>query len=308
MLDTIAINLQQSDYIIHCPDRFQPHAGIITNSVYRGKGIVKCAYNPDENEKALGYMPRATLYRKPYGPNAEAIWLKIEFSAPKLIFGNNFEELRGKDDFNNVVTALQEALNRMGIEISYDALIKAKISAIHYSKNILLKRDLPCNRLIQFLERADMTTRLDLSQTDFRNAGQMVKYHANDYEIAFYDKMRDLEQVRKYGARRGVETDYSSRFELMGTRHSEVLRLEVRLKSRKLKPLLSALGIKPKTTLEELFCTDISRTVLLHYWGEITKGLYILNINTTGSENLTYNIRTHFPNKRLNGVLGPRPN
>lgn len=304
MLDTIAINLRQSDYTIRHPGRFHPHAGALTNPLFGDGGMVKCVYNPTKKEKAQGYLPRLTIFKKPYGDWANAVWMKIEFSAPKLVFGNNFEELNGNDDFARVMDALYSALERMGVETSRDILANASVSAIHYSKNLLLERDTPCSLLIQTLKKLDMSARLDLSESIFRNDGQMVKYHASTYEIALYDKVKDLEQARKYGAGRGAESDYDGQPDfLIGLKKPEVLRLEVRLKSRKLKTLLKTLGFKPRTTMNELFCANLSRAVLLHYWDEITKGLYILNIDVKDTEKLVDNIRAHFPAKRPSSVL-----
>lgn len=304
MLDTIAINLQRDEFTIHHPERFTPHAGALTNPLFGDGGMVKCIYNPTKKEKAQGYLPRLTLFKKPFGYWANAVWLKVEFSAPKLIFGNNFEELHGSDDFEQVITVLLEALNRMGIETTRETLIKAKVTAIHYSKNIMLDQNTPCYLLIQTLEKADMNGRLDMNQSDFRNGGQMAKYHASTYEIALYDKIKDLEQAKKFGAGRGAETDYDCQTDLFtGQIKPEVLRFEVRLKSRKLKSLLKTLGIKRDMTLKDLFCASLSRAVLLHYWDIITKGLYIMNIETKSCEKLTDNIRAKFPTKRVNSVL-----
>ncbi len=304
MLDTIAINLRQSDYTIRHPERFHPHAGAMRNPLFGDGGMIKCVYNPNKKEKAQGYLPRLTIFKKPYGDWANAVWMKIEFSAPKLVFGNNFEELNGSADFNHIIDALFAALERMGIETTRDILINAKVSAIHYSKNILLERDTPCSLLIQTLKKLDMSARLDLSESSYRNDGQMIKYHANNYEIALYDKVKDLEQASKYGAGRGAENDYNCQLDfLSGLKKPEVLRFEVRLKSRKLKTLLATLGFKPRTTMKELFCADLSRAILLHHWDEITKGLYILNIDVTDTEKLVDNIRAHFPGKRPTSVL-----
>lgn len=304
MLDTIAINLKSDEFTIHHPERFTPHAGALSNPLFGDGGMVKCFYNPTKKEKEQGYLPRLTLFKKPYGPHSESVWLKVEFSAPKLVFGNNFEELQGSEDFKNVITVLLDALNRMGIETTGEMLRNVKVTAIHYSKNIMLDHDTPCHLLIQTLEKADMNGRLDMSQSDFRNGGQMAKYHASTFEIALYDKVKDLEQGRKFGAGRGAETDYDCQTDLLiGRTKPEVLRFEVRLKSRKLKSLMKALGIKRDMTLKDLFCASLSRAVLLHYWDTITKGLYIMNIETKSCEKLTDNIRAKFPNKRPNSVL-----
>jgi hypothetical protein len=226
--------------------------------------------------------------------------MRVEFSAPKLVFGNNFQELRGSDDLQRVIDALHTALHDMGVEITKAVLKAASVSAIHYSKNILLEKHTPCFLLIQELGKLDLSQKLDLTQTDFRNAGQMVKYHASTYEIALYDKVKDLEQARKYGARRGAETDYECQRNLLkdAPHLPEVLRFEIRLTSKKLKPLLKTLKQIDATTLESLFSVGLSRSILLHFWTQITDGLYALTIDAKDTTSLIHSIRTVFPRKR----------
>lgn len=66
------------------------------------------------------------------------IQLKIELSLPKLLFGNNFQELQHKD-LAVVTQKLAITLESMGVMIDVDALAHAPVSAIHYAKNIILK-------------------------------------------------------------------------------------------------------------------------------------------------------------------------
>ena len=305
MLDTIAISLTDKDFRIKHPERFSPHASMVRNPAFSGGRILKATYNATNAEKATGYKPRLTLFKRPCRGSYSSIWLKIEFSAPKMVYGNNFEELSSSDDLKLVLEALHEALQSMGIETTYDVLLNATVSMIHYSKNILLDRSTPCFLLIQALEKLDMSTKLDLTQTDFRNGGQMVKYHASSYEIAIYDKVKDLEQASKYGAKRGVETDYGNMPDLFAEhkKKPEVLRLEIRLTSRKVKPVLKTLSLETECTLKNLFSADISRSVLLHYWKIITDGLYMLNIDTKDIEKLVYAIQAAFPRKRPNKIM-----
>ena len=304
MLDTIALMLPEHTYMIRKPERFNPNACSLKNPSY-GNGMAKAIYNPTKADKSTGYKPRLTLYRRLLPNGMTAMSLRVEFSAPKLVFGNNFEELCGRDDFQRVITDLHTALINMGIKVKKDDLKAAKVSAIHYSKNILLERTMPCFLLIQELEKLDLSKKLDLTQTDFRNKGQMVKYHANSYEIALYDKVKDLEQANKYGAKRGAEMDYKCQTDLfeMMPHKPEVLRFEIRLKSRKLKSLMQTLDIQHDGTLESLFKVDIARSVLLHFWTQITNGLYVMTIDTKDTANLIQSIRTVFPSKRSQTVM-----
>lgn len=304
MLDTVVLTLPEKDFFIKHGDRFTPYAGFLQNPMYGSNQMVKAIYNPTKAEKRAGYKPRLTLIKKPFTERAHAIILRIEFSAPKLLYGNNFVELRGHDDFMPVLIALHTALFSMGIEVSIDILKTASVSAIHYSKNILLERETPCFLLLRELEKLDLSAKLDLTQTDFRNSGQMVKYHASTYEIALYDKVKDLQQARTYGDKRSAEIDNAYQTDLLNTlKLPEVLRFEIRLKSRKLKPLLQKIGHAGPMTFQNLFSASLSRTILLHFWNQITDGLYLLNLNSDDPAALIARIKATYPKKRQTSIL-----
>jgi hypothetical protein len=300
MLDTIVLTVPEREYRLRAPERFTPHAAMLRNPALGQNATLKAVCNPTKADKATGYKPRLTLFRRPYSTPV----LRVEFSAPKLLFGNNFEELHGRQDLPRVIIALHAALAVMGVDVAHEALETACVSAVHYSKNILLERTTPCFLIIQALEKLDLSCKLDLTQTDFRNGGQMVKYHASTYEIALYDKVKDLEQANTYGDKRGAESDYDTMADLFtGARKPEVLRLEVRLTARKLKSLCKTLGFTCGDTMADLFSPDLSRAILLHYWKVITDGLYLTQINTKDVERLVHTIRAAFPQKRVGKVM-----
>lgn len=304
MLDTVVLTLPEKDFIIKHGDRFTPYAGFLQNPMYGSNQIVRAIYNPTKSEKRAGYKPRLTLIKKPFTERSHAIILRIEFSAPKLLYGNNFVELRGHDDFIPVLTSLHTALFSMGIEVSIDILKTASVSAIHYSKNILLERETPCFLLLRELQKLDLSAKLDLTQTDFRNSGQMVKYHASTYEIALYDKVKDLQQAKIYGDKRSVEIDNAYQTDLLNTlKLPEVLRFEIRLKSRKLKPLLQKIGHAGLLTFQNLFNASLSRAILLHFWNQITDGLYLLSLNSDDPAALIARIKAAYPKKRQTSIL-----
>ena len=304
MLDTVVLTLPEKDFFIRHGDRFTPAAGFLQNPMYGTNQMVKAVYNPTKAEKRAGYKPRLTLIKRPFTERLKAIFLRIEFSAPKMLYGNNFVELRGHDDFMPVLTALHTALTSMGIEVALETLKTANVSAIHYSKNILLERETPCFLLIRELEKLDLSAKLDLTQTDFRNSGQMVKYHASTYEIALYDKVKDLQQARIYGDKRSAEIDNAHQLDLLNSlKLPEVLRYEVRLKSKKLKPLLTKIGHAGPLTFQNLFNASLSRAILLHFWNQITDGLYLLNLNSDDPAALIARIKTAYPKKRQTSIL-----
>lgn len=84
------------------------------------------------------------------------------------------------------------------------------------------------------------------SHTDYRNEGHAVRYHANTFEVTFYDKMKDLQKAH-YSERRAIERDNRIQFDIFKRnpvpKQLEVLRMEVRLGTRtKIKSLMKQIG------------------------------------------------------------------
>jgi hypothetical protein len=291
MLDTIAITLKQSAFEVTDMDAFSPSARGLYQPPYSSmgkRGFINCVHNPLKSELAQGiYKPRLTLTKRKMRHGYDYS-LRIEFSAPKLKYGNNFDELTDAD-FLFLINKLHPMLREMGIKTTVEHLRKATVSAVHYSKNMRLADFTTCSMVIGELGKIDLTTRLDSNKTDYRNTGSAIRAHANSYEIVFYDKVQDMRQGLGKSEKRGFETDYGLQrdfFEAL-PRGCEVLRMEVRLGNRtKLKSLLQTLGIKSDMTFENLFSSDISRIVLLHYWDKMTHDLPLLALSQFQPEEL----------------------
>jgi hypothetical protein len=134
------------------------------------KGYAKWIKNPTKDMFESGkYYPRLTGYKR-----FSKYSVKIEFSAPKLIFGNNLEELQD-NDFNKIIDTLYDRLLDMEIKTSKEDLAEARVSAIHYSKNIELQNN----------------------YTDFRylNDGQSLQMYSKAHSFVIYDKMADLQKA-----------------------------------------------------------------------------------------------------------------
>lgn len=272
MIDTIVLTLSPDMYSFNNPDKFEPSAHwALEKPSYAMRGI-QSKQNPTKKELNNGiYKPRLTLSNRFTGSGRQ-ILLKVELSLPKLLFGNNFNELQFKD-FKTVVDKLATVLDTMGITIRPEALSKAPVSAIHYSKNIILTDGSMPYHFIQKIKEANIPFSMDVNQTDYRNEGHSYKWHANWFELAFYDKIKDLEKA-KISSKKAIEKDSDLQLDLFKSlkdRHKlEVLRIEVRLNKRdKLKQLFKKLDIKSDLTFKKLFKPYISKKVLLHYLDDL---------------------------------------
>lgn len=284
MLDTIVLTLKQSEFEMKEMDAFSPSARGLYQPPYftLGKrGYVACVQNPTKGELEQGiYKPRLTLTKRKARGGYD-ISLRIEFSIPKLAHGNNFHELEDRD-FGRVLDRLHVTLSGMGICVKRECLRQARVSAIHFSKNIRLADYTTCSMVLGELGKADLTRRLDCNKTDYRNEGAAIRAHTSSYEIVFYDKVRDMQQALRISEKRGLEKDYAVQRDLFAVlpKQWEVLRMEVRLgKPAKLQSLLDELSITVELTFQALFSAAISRAVLLHYWYKATEDVPLLALS-----------------------------
>lgn len=268
MIDTIALMVNSKLFVNFSKD------GFFRQTVLSGnKSFTKYVRNPSEKEKAqFSYLPRLTLLSR---GNEEMV--KIEFSAPKLVFNNNFDELE-ENDFGLVVSTLHQKLKSIGYGIFSHFLAEAPVSLIHYSKNIPLTDGSTPYMYLKEIQKANITQRLDFNQTDFRNEGHSLKFRTNSFEVAFYDKMKDLERA-KISEKRAVEEDNYVQMDLFeeikeykkrSQKRLEILRMEVRLNQRqKIRQILNKINLKTEPTFQNLFSKEIAKSVLLNQLRQI---------------------------------------
>lgn len=292
MIDTIVLTIPKDKYIILDHDKFNPSTrGLFESPYYRlgSRSNFSCKQNPTKTELLNGiYKPRLTVTKRIRKGHFD-IPLKIEFSIPKLIYGNNFDEIQ-EEDFRNVIKKLKKKLKDMDILIRDIDLINAQVSAIHFSKNIALTDFSTCSMVINELAKINLTKRLDIDKTSFRNEGQIIHYHCNSYEIAIYDKMKDLGQAR-ISEKRSIESDSLIQLNLFDNlnikKPFEVLRIEVRLNTkRKIKQVLKTINVNKDLTFKNLFNLDISKRVISHFWQYIEKNINICSIDTRSPSSL----------------------
>lgn len=294
MLDTIALSLNHTEFNVMEPSAFSPSASGLLHPPYYplgARGNFSCYQNPTKTEFQQGiYKPRLTLTKR-NGHAGFAVTLRMEFSAPKLLFGNNFDELR-EADFEAVLDILHRKLAGMGVAVRKDILRNAPVSAIHYGKNIALTDYSTCTMILGELAKTNLNQRLDLSRTDYRNDGHAIRYHANSYEVAFYDKLKDLQQA-KVSEKRAIEADYAIQQDLFRhgktPRQLEVLRMEVRLGNRtKIKSMLAAADVKATLTFQALFNQDIAQKILRHFWQQATRDMPLLALSQFRPEDVLH--------------------
>lgn len=237
----------------------------------RGNGYEKFIKNPSKSDLESGlYFPRLTNFRC---GGTESI--RVEFSAPKLLYQNNLDELND-NDFERVVEALDDRLNRLGVSFLLDALRNAAVSVVHYSKNIELTDGYTAQHVISELGRINVNKRFDLTRARYMNDGQSLYLYTATHSFVLYDKVADLAKDKKRAIDKD-QTEYQTGLSKGLKRQKEILRLEVRLsKKRKMNSLFKKLGLAPDPTFRDVFSTAKSKKVVNHYWETYIAGYGIL--------------------------------
>ncbi len=287
MFDTIILNISQNSYQILQPERFKPSANLLRG--YGANGL-KCVNNTTPAEEKIGIKrPRLTITKRATNKGIE-IPLKIEFSAPKLLFGTNVDELE-ESDFKRVVIKLQSDLNAMGVATSEEAIMNAKVSALHPSKNIELKDGYTSSFVIKELHKINLKKKLDLAKVTFRNDGQSLQMYAKRHQLVIYDKIADLSQANG----RSIDGDQPARqlslFEAIQKigKPMEILRIEVRLAHKtKLGEVLKEIGYKESPSFQEIFKKDICQKIVKLYWEKMIaeENLFIFDLKGSPKKHL----------------------
>lgn len=254
----------------------------------------KSVCNPTSYAKRHNiYQPRITYYQRHLGGHRMSYELVLELSLPKLIYGNNFDELVDSD-FDDVIKKLQTTLQSMNIWLFSKFLEQAEVRAIHYSKNIIFTDYTSCSSVLRYLSQADISKRYDIQRTNFRNGGHILHVHTNSMDIAFYDKLADLRQA-KISEKRAIENDNYIQLNLLDALESirplSVLRYELRL-GRKgiIKQRLKEIGFDQELTFEKLFNKKLSQKILIHHWKSFFDNTNLLSLDSNEPDKVFANI------------------
>ncbi len=274
MIDTIFLTFEYGTFQVIEHHKFHPNANVVLSG-YSDFPIIKAIQNPTGEETKQGiYKPKLTLSRS-YGD----IRFTAEFSIPKLMFGNNFEEVTGKD-FPAVIAKLSKVLLDMGVEVNADDVKNAKVRMVHYGKNFILTDVVNASavNIINLIAKTDTTFRTDIAEREYKNGGHLVRFYNKSQEIIFYDKLQDLRKGINISKSRSEEVDAELQRQFLAEygKH-EILRMEVRLS----KPYKIRTVVKKHTekvleaiTFADVYDESLAKKVMSAYLQEIKTMLY----------------------------------
>lgn len=243
----------------------------------------KFVRNPSRAEKETGkYFPRLTGYKRQFSQEAN---VRMEFSAPKLLYLNNLEELENKD-FPKVIEALQDRLKTMGVIVTKLVLQNASVSSVHFSKNIVLQDGYTVSHLISEMNKVNLRKSFDFAKTRFINNGESLYAHATSHQLVIYDKVSDLNKDKKRAIDKDQTVYQRSLFAELNTKEEpqEIIRFEIRLSQKqKMNKVLEVLGYQKNPVFKQVFSTEMSKKVVTDYWKKLIKernlGLFSLAVS-----------------------------
>jgi len=238
----------------------------------RTRAYEKLIKNPSPRDLQSGlYFPRLTGYRRKNGKFTFETRIKIEFSAPKLLYQNNLDELTDSQ-FEEIVEALRDRLYRMGVVVSIQDIKDASVAAVHYSKNIELQNGYTAQYVINELGKINLNKRFDLTRARYMNDGQSLCAYAQSHSLVIYDKIADLARGKKRSIDKEQTTYQLELFKPL-SKTKEILRMEVRLSQKqKMNSLFKKLGFNDNPTFREVFEVRKSKTILSYYWNTMMSG------------------------------------
>lgn len=258
--------------------------------------------NPSKVEKDTGkYFPRLTGYKRRFSDDAN---VRIEFSAPKLLLLNNLDEV-SETDFNKVVDVLYDRLSEMGVVIGKSVLKSAKVSSVHYSKNIHLTDGFTASYIISEINKINVRKSFDFSKARFANDGQSLYIHATNHQFVIYDKIADLSKEKKRAIDKEQTLYQRSLFDQIDNRLTEVLRLEVRLnKKQKMNAVLVKNGGIKDPLFSDIFRNNLSQKIVCDYWHTLIKGnnLAVLSLDIKPKDLLNMLMRSELKPKSVRAV------
>lgn len=174
--------------------------------------------------------------------------LKITFSVPKLLYGHSVEEV-SEQDYNRILTTLKGALDNAGVILDSDSIASARVSGVHFCKNVLLPPEIRMQEALAELWRADISRAVDVTQTEFKNGSRVLHIYSGTVERVFYDKVTDTLRPKVKRKDKGDVSEERKIIERYGLQHRELFRYEYRVKKGQTvkREVNAALGRPPTT-------------------------------------------------------------
>jgi len=145
---------------------------------YNGRKYLVSWLLPTKNGTRL----RLLITKSPY---TNYPYLYIEFSIPKLLFGNNIQEVCEKD-FENIVKKILTDLEKIGVETTKEAIENSIVKKCHIARNYILPMPLSCNDIFEMIRASSLPRCKLLSFEDG------VRFNSVGFNFVCYNKTKEI--------------------------------------------------------------------------------------------------------------------
>jgi hypothetical protein len=313
MLDTVILSLDISEFRIMTThySRWSPDITYFFKPPYPklgGRKYIQAVRTATKDDKKDGlYIPRIKLIRS-VRTGGYSTRLYVEFSAPKILFNNNFDEL-ADGDFDSLCKQLSKVLRKLGVVVNKELIKTAQVNTIHYSKNIILTDGRLAKMLVRKLAKTNVSSRRQTKYKTYGNDGEAMYFHTNKWAFVAYDKLAEFRRSRT--SPKGLfEKDYYCQLSLFDEYTPpppfEVIRLEVRYIDRKtIKSNLHRAGITytNELTFIELYSEQTAKAMLLHELAQVETATPNIMLADPNLERFVADLVANNPNAQRNAFI-----
>jgi|GEM_PF-1084663 len=282
MIDTVVIALHETQFKVFetCYGNFNPDVRnfFIPPFVQFGAGkYAKATRNPTKYEiSKRGYLPRITLWKGVHGPGVIDCQLYVEFSAPKLVYGNNFDEIDDRPEvLDYICKSLAGRLRYMGVHVAEADLKRASVKTIHYGKNVVLTDHTRAGAVVRDIAMCNITTQRQADVQRFKNGGEVAHFYNSSGAFVAYDKLSEMDRAKRT-TKDLMEKDYECQLTLFDYEDMpnpfEILRIEQRYVNKKaIRAAFKAINVDlgEAVTLDKLFSADYAKKIMQYEFGRI---------------------------------------
>ncbi len=301
MIDTLCFDIREGEYIINDPDKFSPSARILE---YKPRELCGQRIYPQNILSASKdvYYPQVRLYEETY-TRVRRVNLHVECSIPKFLKGENLFSIR-EEEKQNFALKMAGVLSEMGVDVQPDTILVAPVKKLHIAHNMLMEVPV-CMILDELSMASSLKYNPDTQKDVFKNGGECFHIHHKAYELAFYDKVRDIERLQS-SDKMAIGEIYNPNCTIYQTylkeQHCNILRMEYRINTKPYvtREVNSALGRPAKAivTVGDCFNNALVQQILLKQWQKVEKACFELPVYRRDSARSLAEIMRRNPKKQ----------
>ena len=299
MLDTLRFVVQQGRYEIKDTAQFSSSVDSLRYQSFSGQ---KPAYLIVPDDFADCYFPQVFIC-KCKRTNWVYLDMFIECSVPKFLKGENLFSIR-EEMKKPFALKMSQVLGWVGIIVSSDDIIMAPLRKLHIAHSML--SEYPVNMVVDEISMADAWKYDPSTEKDgFRNGGECYHIHHNAYELAFYNKVTDIERLQsctKHAVDGELYPNLSVYQKYLNGQSKHILRMELRLNDTNYikKEVNAILGRPANTTVTvgDCFNNALAQQMLLKQWHKVEEACFKLPVYRRDSTKLFAEIKRRNPKRQ----------